>query len=258
MNNRKRTLQRIQTKKLDKIKLQDCSYGDMDETHLKLHGHSECRRNLALKVLRSRAVSLTQVVAIGLYLLVLAAGFIFQDVWYGDRSSKDEKIASGLYVTELVLLGIFLIEILLHIVGYGTLYLREARSVCDLLFTLACSALTAFMFTQEDRRQDLLGVKTIAVVTLLYVRLETFKIKWTALRYPKDLQKVSPDDPSFIQDTLQHSHHLGVVSVRNKVIEELRAVQDRINHDARADVALEYCIKMIITNQLNEQDFELS
>ena len=46
--------------------------------------------------------------------------------------------------------------------------------------------------------------------------------------------------------------------MRNKVIEELRQVQDRVNHDARADVALEYCIKMIVTNQLNEQDFELS
>jgi len=45
-----------------------------------------------------------------------------------------------------------------------------------------------------------------------------------------------------------------VVSVREKVIEELRSVQDRVNHDALADVALEYAIKMITTNQLNEQD----
>lgn len=30
----------------------------------------------------------------------------------------------------------------------------------------------------------------------------------------------------------------------------------RINHDARADIGLEYCIKMIATNQLNEQDFD--
>jgi len=29
----------------------------------------------------------------------------------------------------------------------------------------------------------------------------------------------------------------------------------RVNHDARADIGLEYCIKMIATNQLNEQDF---
>jgi len=34
-------------------------------------------------------------------------------------------------------------------------------------------------------------------------------------------------------------------------------VQDRIGeNDMRADVALEYCIKMILSNQLNEQDFE--
>lgn len=136
-------------------------------------------------MLRSRVVSLTQVVLIGLYLLVLVAGFIFHDLWYGDRSSDDEKIASGLYLTELVLLGIFLVEILFHFAGYGILYMREALSICDLLFTLACSALTAYMFSQEERRQDLLGVKTIAVVALLYVRLETFKKKWAILRSPK-------------------------------------------------------------------------
>ena len=44
--------------------------------------------------------------------------------------------------------------------------------------------------------------------------------------------------------------------MQEKVISELRHVQERVDHDARADVALEYCIKMISTNQLNEQDFE--
>lgn len=51
---------------------------------------------------------------------------------------------------------------------------------------------------------------------------------------------------------------MGLVSVQEKVIAELKHVQERVHHDARADVALEYCIKMISTNQLNEQDFEMS
>ena len=51
---------------------------------------------------------------------------------------------------------------------------------------------------------------------------------------------------------------MGLVSVQEKVIAELKHVQERVVHDARADVALEYCIKMISTNQLNEQDFEMS
>ena len=185
---------RIQTRKLDKIKLQVCAYENMDETHLKLHGLSDCRRACALKVLRNRLVSITTVVAIGLYLLVLVAGYVFHDIWSRDRAGKDEKIEYGLYVTELVLLGIFLLEILMHIVGYGLLYLREAKSICGLLFTLGCGALTAFLFIEEEKRQELLGVKTIAVVALLYVRLETFKKKWTELRDPKVTQKVSPDD----------------------------------------------------------------
>ena len=49
---------------------------------------------------------------------------------------------------------------------------------------------------------------------------------------------------------------MSVVHVRQKVIDELRSVQERVNHDARADVALQYCIKMIQTDQLGEQDFD--
>ena len=57
---------------------------------------------------------------------------------------------------------------------------------------------------------------------------------------------------------LQSERSVGFVSVQEKVIAELKHVQERVDHDARADVALEYCIKMISTNQLNEQDFEMS
>ena len=46
--------------------------------------------------------------------------------------------------------------------------------------------------------------------------------------------------------------HVGILSVQEKVISELRHVQERVDHDARAEVALEYCIKMISSNQLNE------
>ena len=59
MKKRRETLMRIQTRKLDKIKLQACAYADTDETYLKLHGLSDCRRKLVLSVLRNKLVSLT-------------------------------------------------------------------------------------------------------------------------------------------------------------------------------------------------------
>lgn len=63
--------------------------------------------------------------------------------------------------------------------------------------------------------------------------------------------KVHPDkDPKNLKRT-STLKDLGVISVRDKVIEELRSVQERVNHDPRADVALEYSIKMIVSNQLN-------
>ena len=50
-----------------------------------------------------------------------------------------------------------------------------------------------------------------------------------------------------------------MVSVRQKVIRELRMVQERVSvDDVEAEISLEWCIKMIASNQLNEQDLESS
>lgn len=54
------------------------------------------------------------------------------------------------------------------------------------------------------------------------------------------------------------STKLGVVSVRSKVIEELKKVMDTSALEPAAETALEYCIKMISSNQLNEQDFDFA
>ena len=100
-----------------------------------------------------------------LYSLVLVAGYICHDVWYRERAtayiesaaelktdSKEYGVATGFFVTELCLLTFFLIDILMHVAGFSKLYLREAKSIADLLFTLTCGALTAFMLVNGERR----------------------------------------------------------------------------------------------------------
>ena len=59
-------------------------------------------------------------------------------------------------------------------------------------------------------------------------------------------QGAAGDIPHY-RESLREAN-MGVVSVREKVIQELRTVQERVSHDTTADVALEYCIKMIIKN----------
>ena len=52
-----------------------------------------------------------------------------------------------------------------------------------------------------------------------------------------------------MRKSLTDRSKMEVVSVRAKVIEELRMVQTRLAEgDVKSDVALEYCIKMIANN----------
>ena len=76
------------------------------------------------------------------------------------------------------------------------------------------------------------------------------------------MQKVQPEKKRDSNSDSAKTAHMAksvqqIVSVREKVIAELRQVQERISeNDTSSDVAIEYCIKMITTNQLHEQDFD--
>lgn len=56
--------------------------------------------------------------------------------------------------------------------------------------------------------------------------------------------------------SLKRGNKTRVVSVREKVIDHLKTVQSRLINAPQAEVALEYCIKMIANNELNEQDLD--
>lgn len=142
-----------------------------------------------------------------------------------------------------------------HAIGFGLIFVKHLVPVLESLLILANGSMLIVMvlMVEELDRNSLFGVKVIFGVSLLYLRLETVRIQLKVLRRPSS-QKIQPE----MNNMNQSERSVGFVSVQEKVISELRHVQGRVDHDARADVALEYCIKMISTNQLNEQDFEMS
>ena len=142
-----------------------------------------------------------------------------------------------------------------HAIGFGLIFVKHLVPVLESMLILANGAMLLIMVLLVDDldRNSIFGVKVILGVSLLYLRLETVRIQIKVLRRPSS-QKIQPE----LNSMLQSERSVGFVSVQEKVIAELKHVQERVDHDARADVALEYCIKMISTNQLNEQDFEMS
>ena len=99
----------------------------------------------------------------------------------------------------------------------------------------------------------------LVAVTLLYLRLDTLREKLKQKKVKKSdvmLRKTLSGGALELHKSMTKHANIGVVSVREKVIQELRDVQIRVGQDAEDDIALEYCIKMISSNQLNEQDFD--
>ena len=154
-----------------------------------------------------------------------------------------------------------MIDIVTHAIAFGLIFMKHMVPVLESLLIVSNVTILLIM-AQADQEYDkrtididrnaIFGLKIIFGVSLLYLRFETVRIQITVLRQPSS-QKIQPEI-----NISQSERHMGLVSVQEKVIAELKHVQERVHHDARADVALEYCIKMISTNQLNEQDFEMS
>ena len=158
---------------------------------------------------------------------------------------------------DAIVLALFLVDNLLHCAGYGRLYMRQAQTVFEVLLVLGNATMLVALVRSSIKRKNLYGVKLLLSVSLLYLRLDKLRAKLTLLCAKQ--YKGSADSErnmNALLESTMNKVHMGVVSVREKVIEELRSVQERVDHDARADVALEYCIKMIANNQLNEQDFD--
>lgn len=234
-------------------------YQDLDEAALKQLGLNNCRWNL-IKKLRSRCFKIYIATTIIAYALVQASNFVCHDVWYEERAiehfnnSHDASSGSNTamlihFLVELALLASFLLELALKSIGYGVLYMRRAQCPLEAVMILLNAGLLAKMLTDSKSSKGWFGVKMLMAVALLIIRFDT--LKESMIRLCKfDVKKIHPEGHLASQnDTLTNkSNQLSVVSVREKVIEELRFVQERIEQDAQADVALEYCIRMIVAN----------
>ena len=86
----------------------------------------------------------------------MIAAFASHSIWYEDRAEayfdrgelrKDGKVTDEtvLFVTELVLLGLFVMDKVLNMIGFGKLYLCRLQSIAELICIIANYVVVLFM-----------------------------------------------------------------------------------------------------------------
>lgn len=127
-----------------------------------------------------------QVILIVLYVLTVAVSLVGMDFFVEERAKdylsgiEDSDSSSALLqrvllVTELFLLVFIIIELIMHIIAYGLLFIRKLRPILTVIAVLANCALIIAMVSETERRYSLFGVKTLAAVTLLALRGQTIQ-----------------------------------------------------------------------------------
>jgi hypothetical protein len=90
------------------------------------------------RFLRSKPYDIAMIVLIVLYTILILVIFSLLD----QILDNDDKV--GFYIVELVLLGLFLIEIALHIIAFGKLYIKDLWSIFD-FFIIVLSVVFVFL-----------------------------------------------------------------------------------------------------------------
>ena len=74
-------------------------------------------------------------------------------------------------IIELILLGLFGLDVFLHYIGYGLLYLLPLTSL-ELLLILTNIGIIIAIFRAEEK--NILGIKLLASVCLIIIRFDLF------------------------------------------------------------------------------------
>jgi hypothetical protein len=101
----------------------------MENDELIRYGISHGRMKVA-SLLRSKPYDIFMIVLIILYTLLIFLFFAFADTFFEGDNLKI------FYIIELSILGVFCIEILVHTIAFGLLYVRDWWNVFDIIIII--------------------------------------------------------------------------------------------------------------------------
>ena len=159
-----------------------------------------------------------------------------------DEQDFYKTAESSVFIAELLILGIFIIEIITHVFAYKLLYLKDYWNIMDICIIIVCLVFVLL---------DLLIQKSYAIKNLFKIRgvfrlLRIFILvrKLNAVRVRREVHKK--------RDNLLE---LDLRAPLEKVLEMLNEIRDHI-HPSEAKIIrnLGYCIEMIWSNRLYEAE----
>jgi len=145
------------------------------------------RKSIAL-LLKTKAYDVLMIILIIIYTLLIFVFFAYDDVSACSteerRNQKDREII--FYIIELVILGMFVIEIALHIYAYNLLYLRDVWNLIDFIVILLSVLFVLLdMFLPDSGFKNILrirGIFRMLRVFLLVRKLNTLRVKREVLK----------------------------------------------------------------------------
>lgn len=150
----------------------------MDKEDYIKNGITGCRLKLVL-FLRSRPYDLSMTILILIYTLLMFLYFASVDAF---PLRSDHTI---FHIIELIILGIFCLDIILHVISLGLLYLKDYWSIFDILIiTLSLIFAVLDIRISNGELDSLLKIRGIFKLFRIFVIVR----KLNTLRLKKDLR----------------------------------------------------------------------
>ncbi|CDW90418.1 3 5-cyclic nucleotide phosphodiesterase family protein [Stylonychia lemnae] len=228
----------IKDKELKKNKITvSRNYLLMDKVELEKNGIIGWKLNLAM-LLRSKAYDLLMIILIVLYTILIFIYFAFADTYFSDESNQ-----VVFYIIELSILGIFCVEIGLHLIAFKSLYLKDFWNIFDLfIIILSLTFVLLDIFVENSVLDGILkirGIFRLLRVFLLVRKLNTLRVK-------RQIQ---------LRQLTANGYDLR--SPLERVLEILNGLRDQLDiEETKIIQDLNYCIKVISSNQLYEANLD--
>ena len=81
----------------------------------------------------------------------------------------------------MLMLLLTIVEIVLHCIGYGLLYIRRAMTLCEAILIIVNIGLMIAISQSWEIRKDYSAIKVLFAVILIIFRLETLHEEWALI-----------------------------------------------------------------------------
>jgi len=193
--------------------------------------------------LKSKAYDIVMIALIVVYTLIVLLQFGLEETVF----AKNPRIEEVFFIIELVILGIFVVEILLHLYAFGKMYLEDYWNISDIV-VIFLSIVFVLLDIEFGNQSGIAGIlKLRGLFRLLRVFLLIRKLNLVRVRR-EVRKKIDFDFTNDMRAPVEKV--IEILSNHRDILIAEDAEQSQINE-------LNYCISMVQSDKLYEADFEL-